>query len=332
MMYEIKNSAESDALDIYIYSDISNSWWDDEAMGADKFRKELEKNKNASQINLFINSMGGSVSEGVAIYNQIKRHKAHVTAYIDGFACSIASVIPMAADEVIMGENTMFMIHNPWTIAMGNANDLRKTAEDLDKVRDGCIIPAYKAKCGDRISDEELTELLDNETYITAKEALEYGFCDKIDTISDEKKKAEAEEKVKESYDAAKTEFRNSMEVRFGEMVAHIKARAIMKKPADELHACQSAILVQAMEDGMSAGINDVNAEKNDANAEKNDARAAENAENAAEKQQDDVSDNNVGNIETESEPDKEDKTPEPAEDTKAKSNELFMKLLKGEM
>ena len=311
MMYEIKNSAESDALDIYIYSDISNSWWDDEAMGADKFRKELEKNKNASQINLFINSMGGSVSEGVAIYNQIKRHKAHVTAYIDGFACSIASVIPMAADEVIMGENTMFMIHNPWTIAMGNANDLRKTAEDLDKVRDGCIIPAYKAKCGDRISDEELTELLDNETYITAKEALEYGFCDKIDTISDEKKKAEAEEKVKESYDAAKTEFINRLSKdfcsSFGEMVARMKAQESMSTPEPET--------------------------ENHVNAKENSENAAENAENAAEKQQDDVTDINDGNIgETGSEPDKEDKTPEPAEDTKAKTNELFMKLIKGEM
>ena len=140
MMYEIKNSAESsDTLDIYIYSDVSKSWWDDEAMSAAKFRKELEKNKNASQINLFINSMGGSVSEGVAIFNQLKRHKDKVTAYIDGFACSIASVIPMAASKVVMSETAMLMIHNPWTFAMGNAKDLRKTAEDLDKVRDGLV-------------------------------------------------------------------------------------------------------------------------------------------------------------------------------------------------
>lgn len=323
MMYEIKNSAESDALDIYIYSDISNSWWDDEAMGADKFRKELEKNKNASQINLFINSMGGSVSEGVAIYNQIKRHKAHVTAYIDGFACSIASVIPMAADEVVMGENTMFMIHNPWTIAMGNANDLRKTAEDLDKVRDGCIIPAYKAKCGDRISDEELTELLDNETYITAKEALEYGFCDKIDTISDEKKKAEAEEKVKESYDAAKVEFKSRLSEdfcnRFGGMVARMKAQQSKSEPEPKA------------ENPADAKENSENAKENSVNAEKNDANAVKNAENAAEKQQDDVTDINDGDIKTGSEPEKAEETSKPVED-KGKANEYFMKLLKGEM
>ena len=297
---------------------------DDEAMSAAKFRKELEKNKNASQINLFINSMGGSVSEGVAIFNQLKRHKDKVTAYIDGFACSIASVIPMAASKVVMSETAMLMIHNPWTFAMGNAKDLRKTAEDLDKVRDGCIIPAYKAKCGDKLTDEKLIEMLDNETFINSTEALEYGFCDEIVPVSDEEKKEEAANKVQEEYDTAKTEIRNSMEVRFGEMVAHIKARGIMKKPADELHACQSAILAQAIEDGMSARINDANAVKNPANAVKNSA-------DAAEKQQDDVTDKNDGNMETESEPEKEDKTPEPVED-KVNTNDYFLKLLKGEM
>ena len=290
-MYDIRNESP-DAIDVYIYSDVENAWWGGEdSMGADKFRQELEKNKNASQINLYINSLGGSVSEGVAIYNQIKRHKAHVTAYIDGFACSIASVIPMAADEIIMGKNAMFMVHNPWTIEMGNAKKLRKAAEDLDKIRDGCIIPAYKERCGDKISDEKLLELLDNESLITSDEALEYGFCDKILTVSDEEKKAEASNKIKQCYDAAKAEIRNSMVSRFGEMVAQAKAQGI------------TPVL-----------------------------KAAETVETAAEKQQDDVSDNNVGNIETESEPDKEDKTPEPAEDTKARINEYFMNLLKGEM
>ena len=268
--------------------------------------------------------MGGSVSEGVAIFNQLRRYKDKVTAYIDGFACSIASVIPMAASKVVMSETAMLMIHNPWTFAMGNAKELRKTAEDLDKVRDGCIIPAYKAKCGDKLTDEKLIEMLDNETFINSTEALEYGFCDEIVPVSDEEKKEEAANKVQEEYDAAMTEIRNSMEVRFGEMVAHIKARGIMKKPADELHACQSAILAQAIEDGMSAGINAANAEKNDASAVKN-------AENAAEKQQDDVTDDNDGNMETGSEPEKTEETSKPVED-KVNANELFMKLLKGEM
>lgn len=321
-MYNIRNSAESsDALDIFIYSDIDNSWWDDDAMSAEKFRKELEAHKDAKQINLYINSMGGSVSEGVAIFNQIRRHSAKVTAYIDGFACSIASVIPMAADEVVMGENSMLMIHNPWTFAAGNSKDLRKIADDLDKVRDGCIVTAYKAKCGDKITDEQLTELLDNETYLTAAECLEYGFADRILTISNDEKKADAETKVKDAMDHAKAAFMDGLAERLNQMVA-ARTHDIMTKPADELHACQSAILAKAMEDGMSAGINDANAEKNSANAD----------EKAAEKQQDDVTDNNDGNInDNGSEPTKDEKTPEPAED-KAKVNEYFMKLLKGEI
>ena len=295
MMYDIRNAENSDAVDIYIYSDVDNAWWNDEAMGAEKFRKELEKHKDASQINLFINSMGGSVSEGVAIYNQIKRSKAKVTAYIDGFACSIASVIPMAADKVVMGENTMLMIHNPWTFAMGNAKELRKTAEDLDKVRDGCIIPAYKAKCGDKISDEKLNELLDNETYLTAAECLEYGLCDEVQTVSDDEKKQTAEDRVKEAVDHAKAGFMDNFVERFGAMVAKVKSH-------------------------------------------ENAAETQQKVKNAAETQQEethdnvsDVTDNNIGNIETESEPDKAEITPQPVED-KVNKNDYFLKLLKGEL
>ena len=315
-MYDIRNSGDSsDTLDIYIYSDIDNCWWDESTMSADKFRKELDKHKDAKQINLYINSMGGSVSEGVTIYNQIRRHSAKVTAYIDGFACSIASVIPMAADEVIMGENTMLMIHNPWTFTYGNAKALRKTAEDLDKVRDGCIIPAYKARCGDKLSDEKLIELLDDETFLTAAECLEYGLCDRILTVSNEEKKTEAEDKVKEAFNHAKDGFMDNFIERFGSMVAKARTHETVRNETPE-----------KTED---AEKNPENTEKNSVNA---DEKAAETVEGAAEKQQDDVTDNNDGNInDNGSEPTKEEKTPEPAED-KAKVNDYFMKLLKGEI
>ena len=312
-MYDIRNSAESsDELDIYIYSDIDNCWWDDSCMSANKFRKELEKHKDAKQINLYINSMGGSVSEGVTIYNQIRRHSAKVTAYIDGFACSIASVIPMAADEVVMGENTMLMIHNPWTITWGNAKDLRKTAEDLDKVRDGCIIPAYKARCGDKLSDEKLIELLDNETFLTAAECLEYGLCDRVLTITKDEKKTEAENMVKEAMDHAKKGFMDTFAERFGSMVAKAKSSEAVKMAAETVE-------------------NAAEKQQDNAEAEKNPANAVKNSADAAEKQQDDVTDTNDGNMETESEPEKEDKTPEPVED-KVNTNDYFLKLLKGEM
>lgn len=297
MMYEIRNSAESeDTLDIFIYSSVQRSWWDEDAMDADKFRKAIQEHKNAKNVNLYINSYGGSVNEGVAIYSQIKRLNAHVTAYIDGFACSIASVIPMAADKIVMSDVSMMMIHNPWTWAMGNSKELKKVSEDLDKILENCIIPAYKAKCGDKITDEKLIELIDGETYLSAKECLEYGFCDEVLESSDEDKKEEAKKAVDDAVNKAKEEFMNQ----------------ICKKFANSMNKTAEQISAKANPEAVK--------------------KAAETAENAAEKQQNDVSDNNVGNIETESEPDKEDKTPEPAEDTKAKSNELFMKLLKGEM
>lgn len=316
-MYDIRNSAESsDELDIYIYSDIDSCWWNPDAMSANKFRKELEKHKDAKQINLYINSMGGSVSEGVTIYNQIRRHSAKVTAYIDGFACSIASVIPMAADEVVMGENTMLMIHNPWTITWGNAKDLRKTAEDLDKVRDGCIIPAYKARCGDKLSDEKLIELLDNETFLTAAECLEYGLCDRVVTITKEEKKTEAENKVKEAMDHAKTGFMENFAERFGAMVAKAKKcepvpkAAETPKDAAEKQQEETHDSVSDVTDTKDGNIetNDANTGINDANAEINDV-----------------------NAKTESEPEKAEETSKPVED-KVNTNDYFLKLLKGEM
>ena len=312
-MYNIRNAENSDAVDIYIYSDVDNAWWNDEAMGAEKFRQELEKHKDAGQINLFINSMGGSVSEGVAIYNQIKRSKAKVTAYIDGFACSIASVIPMAADRVVMGENTMLMIHNPWTFAMGNAKELRKTAEDLDKVRDGCIIPAYKAKCGDRISDEKLNELLDNETYLTAAECMEYGFCDEILSVSDDEKKQTAENRVKEAVDHAKAGFMDNFVERFGAMVAKAKAQEI-----------EPPIAMKTDGNVIQWAFNNI--------------KALDTPENAAEKQQE--SENAAKTQQEEPEtPVSEPASPPTAEaheeapvNDKANKNDYFLKLLKGEM
>ena len=331
MKYGVKNSAtENDTIDVYIYSDIADDItatlygeYKIEVMSAAKFQRLLDEKKDAKQINVYINSSGGDVMDGVAIYSQLKRHKAHITAYIDGWACSIASVIPMGADEVIMSDASMMMIHHPWTAAAGNADEFRKIADKLDSILEGSIIPAYKGKCGDKISDSELRDFLKEEKMLTAKECLQYGFCDEI--MKKKSAENEAKDAVKETQNQAKISFMN----RLNEMYASLKPSVLMEtekaeshetmtKPVDELHTCQSAILAQAMEDGMSAGINDAN--------------AVENAENAAEKQQDDVTDNNNGNInDNGSEPTKDEKTPEPAED-KAKVNEYFMKLLKGEI
>ena len=239
MMYEIKNSAQNDTLDIHIYSEIGKSFWDDDTMDAEKFRKSLEENKDAKNINVYINSMGGSVSEGVAIYSQLKRHSAYVTAYVDGFACSIASVIPMAADKVVMSECAMMMIHNPWTFSYGNAKELRKVADDLDKILEGSIIPAYKAKAGEKISDEKLRELIDVETYLTSQECLEYGLCDEI---LESDSKDDAKSKFDDAVNTAKSQILNRFEQMYAKAMNPPKNETdpeddnleTEKKPAEE--------------------------------------------------------------------------------------------------
>lgn len=117
--------------------------------------------------------------EGLAIYNQLKRHKAHKTVIVDGFACSIASVIAMAGDKVIMPKTSMLMIHNAWTCAAGNAKELRKVADDLD-IMSETIAHAYLEKSAGKITPEELNEMLDNETYLKAEDCLKYGLCDSL--------------------------------------------------------------------------------------------------------------------------------------------------------
>lgn len=209
---QVKNQAEkpenADTLDIYVYSDVDKKWWwDDDCIGAKDFQEMLEKNPNAKNINVYINSYGGSVSEGVAIYSQLKRHKAYVTAYIDGFACSIASVIPMAADKIVMSDCSMLMIHNPWTCACGNSKDMRKCADDLDKILDGCIIPAYLGKINGKISEEKLRELLDSSEMLTPAECLAYGFVDEVAESTVDKESAKA--KYNEFVNAAKERFMN---------------------------------------------------------------------------------------------------------------------------
>lgn len=183
-MWEFKQAASTDTLELYIYGDVEDvsidyvNWVYVESENSAKyFREELSKHLDAKQINIFINSYGGSVFEGTAIYNQLKRHSAQKTVYIDGFACSVASVIAMAGDKIIMPKNTMMMIHNAMSISMGNSKELRKCADDLDVIMAGNR-QAYLQKAGDKLSEEQLIGLLDNETWLTAEQCIEYGLAD----------------------------------------------------------------------------------------------------------------------------------------------------------
>lgn len=170
--YSIKAKA-NDTAEVSIYDEIG--FW---GVSAASFAQDLKNcGNNLKQINLHIHSPGGDVFDGIAIYNLLKNHPANVTVYIDGLAASMASVIAMAGNEVIMPENAMMMIHKPWGIQGGDAEDMRKYADLLDKV-ENTLIPAYANKTGK--TPEELAEMLSAETWLNGKECVEQGFADKL--------------------------------------------------------------------------------------------------------------------------------------------------------
>ncbi len=162
---------EDQTADIYIYDEIGG--W---GISARRFTEDLISLGNLSHINLHIHSPGGEVFDGIAIYNQLKNHSATITVYIDGLAASMASVIAMVGDTVIMPKNAM-MIHKPWGVSWGDANDMREYADLLDKL-ENVLIPAYVAKTGK--TTEEITAMLEQETWLDGDECVEHGFADKV--------------------------------------------------------------------------------------------------------------------------------------------------------
>lgn len=162
-------------LNIQIYGQVGGFSWFDETVTSDQVYKELENFGNdIDVINLYINSPGGSVTEGCAIYSALKRHKAVKNVYIDGQCSSIASVIAMAGDKIAMSPVATMMIHNPITALAGDAEEMRKTANILDIMKE-TIINAYVTKS--HLSREEISNLMDTTTYFTSKQAIEKGFA-----------------------------------------------------------------------------------------------------------------------------------------------------------
>lgn len=168
--------AGEQSTDIYIYGDITSFPWLESDVSAYSLASVIE-GLETPQINVYINSYGGETAEGLAIHNALVRHSAKVATYCDGFACSAASVVFMAGDERYMYPASLLMIHNAWKMAVGNADELRKEADDLEKISETA---AQVYKRGLSISDEELTQKLDAEAWISPEEALEWGFATAI--------------------------------------------------------------------------------------------------------------------------------------------------------
>ena len=174
--YSFENKTDTSA-DLYIYGDITSYEWDESDVSAWGFKKELEELGEISELNVHINSYGGETFQGLAIYNLLKQHKAQINVYVDGIAASSASIIAMSGDKIYMPKTSLMMIHNCWKWAVGNSKELRKTADDMDKVAIA-YKEAYLSKIN--ITEDELDKLLDEETYLTADECIEMGFADEI--------------------------------------------------------------------------------------------------------------------------------------------------------
>lgn len=169
--YALEKSGDNETT-IYLYDEVGAF-----GAGSKDFLADLTK-LDGQHIHLRINSPGGSVIEGSAIYNSLRRHKGGLTVHIDSLAASMASVIAMAGAPVYIADNALMMIHNPWTISAGDADQLRKEADLLDKLK-STLVNAYTRKTG--MDQGQIAEMMDSETWLDAVEAVALGFADAIE-------------------------------------------------------------------------------------------------------------------------------------------------------
>lgn len=170
--FAVTHDDEKGVSELTIYGDIGESWWWDSTSATDVDAALKEAKDNDLIVRL--NSPGGSAFDGIAIYNRLKSHKGKVVIHVDGWACSAASIIAMAADELIMGAGAMMMIHEASTIVWGSKSLMRKEAEMLEKLEDG-IIDIYMTKA--KVDREDIRNKVDAETWFSANEAVEIGFA-----------------------------------------------------------------------------------------------------------------------------------------------------------
>jgi ATP-dependent Clp protease, protease subunit len=169
----IKASDENDNT-IGIYDPIGYDYWDDSGVTAKRISAAL-RSLDGADVVVNINSPGGDVFEGLAIYNLLREYKGHVTVRVLGVAASAASFIAMAADEIQIARAGFFMIHNAWTGLWGNRNDLRETADFLEQI-DDTIADIYHVRSG--LSMDELKADMDKERWINGRDAIDSGFAD----------------------------------------------------------------------------------------------------------------------------------------------------------
>ncbi|MEK5173228.1 head maturation protease, ClpP-related [Heyndrickxia sp. FSL W8-0496] len=179
--FQMKASADNKTADIFIYGEITKYAWEEYGeVSSITFKNELDSlGDGIETINLYINSPGGSVFEAMAIIAMLQRHPADIISHIDGVAASCASVLPMISKRIIMPANALMMIHHAMTGAYGNAKQLRKEADDVERISKA-MCQHYLDRAGDKMSEEKLYEMLEEDTWLTAEQCLELGLCDEV--------------------------------------------------------------------------------------------------------------------------------------------------------
>lgn len=175
-MIDLRAATKGSRGEIYIYSDIGGDMFGD-GITAKDVADAVKTFGNASEIDIFINSYGGSVFQGLAIFNILRRQPARITTHIDGIAASAASVISMAGDEIRMAANAFLMIHNAWGIAAGDGDALRRAAKDVDLATES-IAQTYASRRNGDI--ERIREWMAAETWFNAEQAVKAGLVDGI--------------------------------------------------------------------------------------------------------------------------------------------------------
>lgn len=192
-----RNAQGEAGAEILIYETIGEDWYGD-GLTARRFSEELTALGEITNITVRINSPGGAVFDGLAIFNILKRHSADVRVVVDGLAASAASIIAMAGDRITMGIGSLMMVHNPWTIQIGDSNDMRKAAADLDVIREG-MLDAYESRTG--LERGELRAMVDAETWLSPLDAVAKGFADEVSRSKKETDEKEESDDDEESDD-----------------------------------------------------------------------------------------------------------------------------------
>lgn len=246
---------------IDIYGAIVPDHWvwsdDDVDTSAASFKKQLNNFEDIDEIVVNINSPGGSVFEGVTIFNMLKNHKAKIIVNIEGLAASIASVIAMAGDEVRMPSNAMLMIHNAMGGGFGNANEIRKFADDLEKINQ-TVVNSYLIK-NPSMEQEQLQSLLDAESWLSASEALELGFVDEV--LRSVEAVAQIDTDLLNKYENVPEQIKNMVETPKNTKAINgqkIKVELDTKDFRAEINALMESIKVQAEEDDIEKRVSDL--------------------------------------------------------------------------